>query len=78
MIPLLLELGVKDAYVDRRRVLLRLSSEASYPGDLNSPHRELSLVEIVVSDTRRPPGYPGPRGLQRPPRFFAAPPPLAG
>ena len=45
--------------------LLRLSSEASHPGDLNHPPRELSLSKIVVLDTRRPPGLPGPRGLKR-------------
>src|ERR1019366_7409397 len=45
--------------------LLRLSSKASHPGDLNRLTRELSLSRIVVLDTRRPPGLPGPRGLKR-------------
>ena len=52
-------------YLGRRRVLLRLASKASNPGDLNHPHRELSLPGIVASGTRRPPGLPGPRGLKR-------------
>ena len=57
-----------DPTIVRRRVLLRLTSKATNPGDLNSPHRELSLTRLVVLVTRRPPGNPGPRGLKRPPR----------
>ena len=57
--------------------LLRLASEAISPGDLNSPHRELFLTRLVGLVTRRPPGNPGPRGLKRPPRSFAAPPPFS-
>src|SRR5690606_36315332 len=45
--------------------LLRLSSKASNPGDLNSPLRELALSWPVGPDTRRPPVTTGPRGLKR-------------
>ena len=55
--------------------MLRLSSEASHPGDLNRLNRGLSLLRLVGRSTRLPPGHPGPRGLNTPPRFFAAPPP---
>lgn len=55
--------------------MLRLSSEATNPGDLNSLVRELSLSLPVGLGTRRPPGLPGPRGFTPPPRLFAAPPP---
>ena len=55
--------------------MLRLTSEASHPGDLNHLTRGLSLAGLVGPDTRLPPGTPGPRGLNTPPRFFAAPPP---
>lgn len=57
--------------------MLRLTSEASHPGDLNHLTRGLSLAGLVGPDTRLPPGTPGPRGLNTPPRFFAAPPPSA-
>ena len=57
--------------------MLRFASEASHPGDLNRFDRELSLFRSLDLRTRRPPGYPGPRGLKPPPRFFAAPPPSA-
>ena len=57
--------------------MLGLSSEASHPGDLNSLEWVLSLLRTVVRSKRRPPGYPGPRGLNTPPRSFLAPPPSA-
>ena len=57
--------------------MLWLTSEASNPGDLNHLTRGLSLAGLVGPDTRLPPGTPGPRGLNTPPRFFAAPPPSA-
>ena len=57
--------------------MLRLTSEATNPGDLNHLTRGLSLAGLVGPDTRLPPGTPGPRGLNTPPRFFAAPPPSA-
>lgn len=55
--------------------MLWLTSEASHPGDLNHLTRGLSLAGLVGPDTRLPPGTPGPRGLNTPPRSFAAPPP---
>ncbi len=50
--------------------MLRLASKASHPGDLNHPHWELCLARTVVLVIRRPPGYPGPRGLKPPSRFL--------
>src|ERR1700733_8966942 len=50
-----LETRPLKAYLYQRRVLLWLSSKASNPGDLNLTPRELSLIETVVSNTRRPP-----------------------
>ena len=61
--------------------MLRLTSEASHPGDLNHLTRGLSLPGSADSfwapGTWLPPGTPGPRGLNTPPRSFAAPPPFA-
>lgn len=61
--------------------MLRLTSEASNPGDLNRLNRGLSLSGLADPfwgpGTRLPPGQPGPRGLNTPPRFFAAPPPTS-
>src|SRR5665213_3374636 len=67
-----LEVLLQPPYLDEWRVLLRLSSKASHPGDLNHPPRELSLSRIVVLDTRRPPGLPGPRGCKPPSRLRGA------
>ena len=57
--------------------MLRFASEATNPGDLNHLTRGLSLFRLVGRGTRLPPGTPGPRGLNTPPRSFAAPPPSA-
>ena len=70
--PLALEPGLANPYVERWRVLLRLASKASHPGDLKFSLRELSLAGIVVPGTRFPPGKPGPSGLNRPHGFRGA------
>ena len=60
-----LEPDPSSPYVERWRVLLRLASKASHPGDLKFSLRELSLPRIVVPGTWFPPGKPGPSGLNR-------------
>src|SRR3569623_856238 len=44
---------------------LRGPWSAARPGDLNHSRRELALARSVDLVKRRPPGYPGPRGLKR-------------
>ena len=71
-----LEAGGPRAYLGGRRVLLRLASEASHPGDLNHLYRELSLARSVVPDTRRA-WLARSEGIEPPSRSSLAPPPLS-